>query len=137
MNINYIAEACSAIVRPLGKSFKMESDIIPTTEAEWLEVYWESNGVDDNESIIWSNDPADFSMTWVEVETKATELQSSLPLTYLRIERNRKIAETDWTQMEDIPQATRDAWKPYRQALRDITETYSSPEDVVWPEKPV
>jgi len=137
MNINYIAEACSAIVRPLGKAFKIESDIIPTTEAEWLEVYWESNGVDDNDSIIWSNDPADFSMTWSEVEAKATELQSALPLTYLRIERNRKISETDWTQMEDIPQVTRDAWKPYRQALRDITQTYNSPEDVVWPEKPL
>ena len=137
MNINYISEACGQITRPLGKAFKLESGVAPTTEEEWLEVYWESNGVDDNESIIWSNDPADFSMTWVEVETKATELQSALPLTYLRIERNRKIAETDWTQMEDIPQATRDAWKPYRQALRDITETYSSPENVVWPEKPL
>ena len=136
MNINYISEACGKITRPLGKAFKLESGDAPTTEAEWLAVYWESVGVDENESIIWSNDPADFSMTWAEVEAKAAELQNEIPLQILRDQRNRKIAETDWTQAEDIPQATRDAWKPYRQALRDITETYNSPDTVVWPEKP-
>jgi hypothetical protein len=28
------------------------------------------------------------------------------------------------------------AWKTYRQSLRDITDTYTSLDDVVWPEKP-
>jgi hypothetical protein len=28
------------------------------------------------------------------------------------------------------------AWKTYRQTLRDITDTYTSLDDVVWPEKP-
>jgi hypothetical protein len=54
----------------------------------------------------------------------------------LRNKRNQLLAESDWTQNEDIPQALRDAWKPYRQALRDITDTYTSLEDAVWPTKP-
>jgi len=54
----------------------------------------------------------------------------------LRNKRNEMLAETDWTQAEDIPQAIRDNWKPYRQSLRDITDTYSSLNDVVWPTKP-
>jgi hypothetical protein len=29
-----------------------------------------------------------------------------------------------------------DEQRAYRQALRDITDTYTSLEDVVWPEKP-
>ena len=29
-----------------------------------------------------------------------------------------------------------DAWKKYRQDLRDITKTYKSPKDVKWPTKP-
>ena len=55
----------------------------------------------------------------------------------LRMERNRLLSETDWTQNEDIPQETRDIWKPYRQALRDITDNYTSLHDVVWPDKPL
>jgi len=29
-----------------------------------------------------------------------------------------------------------DAWKKYRQELRDITKTYKSPDNVKWPTKP-
>lgn len=54
----------------------------------------------------------------------------------LRIERNKRLIETDWTQLPDVPQSTKDLWSPYRQQLRDITETYSSLVDVVWPTKP-
>tara|TARA_Y100001973_G_scaffold94120_1_gene145753 strand:+ start:3124 stop:3606 length:483 start_codon:yes stop_codon:yes gene_type:complete len=36
-----------------------------------------------------------------------------------RAERNRRIAETDWMASSDIDMS--DAWKEYRQALRDIT----------------
>lgn len=54
----------------------------------------------------------------------------------LRHERNLKLAETDWTQNPDVPETTRNRWTTYRQALRDITETYYSVGDVVWPQKP-
>ena len=55
-------------------------------------------------------------------------------LRMLRKQRDQKIAETDWWANSDLTmtQAQRD----YRQALRDITETYSSYLDVVWPVKP-
>lgn len=37
-------------------------------------------------------------------------------------ERNRRLSESDWTQMNDSPlsKADQDAWKKYRQALRDM-----------------
>ena len=54
----------------------------------------------------------------------------------LRVERNRRIAETDWTQNRDVTLANDADWQTYRQALRDITDTYTSLDDVVWPEKP-
>ena len=53
----------------------------------------------------------------------------------VRKERDRLLAETDWTQNNDVPQSTRDRWAPYRQALRDITDQ-SDPNNVVWPTKP-
>jgi len=54
----------------------------------------------------------------------------------LREQRNWLLKESDWTQLPDVPDAIRNAWGPYRQQLRDITDTYSTPYDVVWPTKP-
>ena len=69
------------------------------------------------------------------VTAKQTEIENAEPLRILRAERNTKLAETDWW---DLPthapmSAERTA---YRQALRDITDTYTSLDDVVWPTKP-
>jgi hypothetical protein len=73
---------------------------------------------------------------WADIEPLINSRINSEDLQPLRNERSRLLAESDWTQSEDIAQSTRDAWKPYRQALRDITDTYTSLEDVVWPDKP-
>ena len=56
----------------------------------------------------------------------------------LRMERNAKLAETDWVITMHKEKGTNipTAWKTYRQALRDITKDYTSLDDVVWPEKP-
>ena len=54
----------------------------------------------------------------------------------LRTERNRRLAETDWSQGADVPDAIKNAYTSYRQALRDITNTYNNPRTVVWPDKP-
>ena len=59
-------------------------------------------------------------------------------LEVLRVERNMKLAETDWTRMDDngMSDSAKASWATYRQALRDITKDYTSLADVVWPEKP-
>ena len=56
----------------------------------------------------------------------------------LRAERNNKLAETDWvvTMHKELGTNIPAAWKTYRQSLRDITDTYSSLDTVVWPTKP-
>ena len=59
-----------------------------------------------------------------------------LNLQEVRMIRNAKLAETDWTQSRDVTLANDADWQTYRQALRDITDTYTSLDDVVWPEKP-
>ncbi len=50
--------------------------------------------------------------------------------------RKRMLLNSDWTQLPDVPIATRDAWATYRQALRDITEQPGFPLDIVWPTPP-
>jgi hypothetical protein len=58
----------------------------------------------------------------------------------VRAERNRLLAESDWTQLADARDAMGETkaaeWDAYRQALRDIPEQEGFPENVVWPTKP-
>ena len=53
--------------------------------------------------------------------------KSARDLLQLRRERNSLLAETDWMANSDVTMST--AWKTYRQALRDITKTYTSMSD--------
>jgi hypothetical protein len=69
-----------------------------------------------------------------EIEAKRVALVNDEPMRLLREERNRKLAETDWWVLPD--RTPTQAQLDYRQALRDITETYSSLEEAVFPVKP-
>ena len=94
-------------------------------------------GADKNNTAILSKDSdvwEEAGITWGTVKTKLNELNELEPMKLLREERNRRIAETDWWASSDLTMsAERTA---YRQDLRDITETFSSLDDVVWPDKP-
>jgi len=54
----------------------------------------------------------------------------------LRAERDVRLRACDWTQLLDVPDATRRAWRPYRQALRDLPDTTTDPFAPVWPTPP-
>ena len=72
----------------------------------------------------------------VNPNPKTPEQIAEEQLRDLRLTRTAKLRKCDWTQFPDVPESTRVAWQAYRQALRDITNTYTSIDDVVWPEKP-
>ena len=63
-------------------------------------------------------------------------IEAEYNLTSLRVERNLLLEQSDWTQSRDVTLSNDADWKTYRQALRDITKTYKTLEDVKWPEKP-
>jgi len=82
-----------------------------------------------------------------EINAKITELEVAEPFRLLREERNKLIAETDWTQLKDISlDSIREKnWKEYRQALRDLPNGSTPKLDsrgqldmssVTWPDKP-
>ena len=52
-----------------------------------------------------------------------------------RVTRNALLQASDWTQLPDVPLATKEAWAEYRQALRDITNQ-PDPFNIVWPVPP-
>ena len=57
--------------------------------------------------------------TETEVNSKISELDNAEAMRLLRIERDARIVKTDWRASSDL--TLTDAWKTYRQALRDIT----------------
>ena len=81
--------------------------------------------------------------TETELNNKISELNSAEAMRLLRLERNARIAETDWRASSDL--TISDAWKTYRQALRDLPATASPSLDsnydldltsVTWPTEP-
>ena len=81
--------------------------------------------------------------TETEINNKISELDSAEAMRLLREERNILLSETDWRASSDLTLS--DAWKTYRQALRDLPASASPQLDsyydldltsVTWPTKP-
>ena len=53
----------------------------------------------------------------------------------MRIHRDRLLAESDWTQLPDVP-VDAAAWADYRQTLRDFPTTWTPAPTVTFPDKP-
>ena len=73
-----------------------------------------------------------------QITAKYDELVAAEPLNLVREVRNAKLAETDWvvTMHKELGTNIPAAMKTYRAALRDITDSATSLDDVTWPEKP-
>lgn len=78
------------------------------------------------------------TVTWETLEPILQSLTNAEPLKELRATRDALIAKTDWVVTKALEAGVQvpQEWQTYRQALRDITNTYTSLEDVVWPTKP-
>jgi len=86
---------------------------------------------------------SDTKPTEAEINTEHTRLNNAEPLKLLREERNTRLAATDWRASSDL--TLPDAWKTYRQALRDLPASASPKLDangnldltsVTWPTEP-
>ena len=111
---------------------------------------WCMNGAQTYDNLQWNSDDIE-KPSETEVNNKIAEIKAAYPLKYLREERNAMLAESDWTQTPDVPDAIKTAWKTYRQELRDLPSKYPNPTfdgnanvaskhlrltDVIWPTKP-
>ena len=98
----------------MANGYKMIDDkLVQLTDAEQKEF--------DDRNTAWENDAPNRRMT------------------ELRRQRNILLAETDWTQNRDVTLSNDEAWKTYRQALRDITSqtpTDDSLSNITFPTKP-
>ena len=78
-----------------------------------------------------------------EIDAKVTSLTNAEPMRLLRVERDRRLAACDWRASSDVTLS--DAWKTYRQALRDLPASANPTVDsngelnassVTWPTEP-
>ncbi len=79
--------------------------------AQWVcrgEVFSGIEWLDDNQS----------APTESEIDAEVTRLNNAEPMRLLRVERDNRLAKTDWRASSDLTLSN--AWKTYRQALRDI-----------------
>lgn len=82
----------------------------------------------------WDIDGNEITLVDATINEKMSEAESSANMDRLRMERNNKLAETDYLALSDNTMS--DDWQTYRQSLRNITNTYNNVDDVVWPTKP-
>ena len=77
----------------------------------------------------WSNE----TFNWIDPRTETQRYDDAKYS--IKFERNILLANSDWTQLPDVPIPTKEAWTTYRQALRDITQQ-ADPFNITWPTPP-
>jgi hypothetical protein len=84
---------------------------------------------------IFTDRAASENMPAATAEEQEAEYKASMDAKradVVRTERNKKLAESDWTQVADST-ANKSVWATYRQALRDVPDQSGFPWNVTWP----
>ena len=81
----------------------------------------------------WTGDESD-KPTDAEVQALSTQYDNARPLKELRETRTKLLAESDWMANSDVTMS--DAWRTYRQALRDLPANTTDPANPIWPTEP-
>jgi len=119
----------------------MKYDITHALEALKPGAQWSING--QNYSGINWIDSSQTQPTEEQVTAKIAALDALEPMRLLRVERDARIAKTDWRASSDLTLTS--AWSTYRQALRDLPASASPKLDsnyeldltsVTWPTEP-
>jgi hypothetical protein len=79
------------------------------------------------QTLIWDSNSRSFSVE----DIPEYELWEDI-----RIERNRRLSDSDWTQSRDVILSNDQDWKDYREELRNIPQTFSDPKSITFPRLP-
>ena len=101
---------------------------------------WAWNG-DEYSGLTWLDSGT--APTEAEINAEITRLTNLEPMRLLRVERDARLHACDWKASSDV--TLTDAWKTYRQALRDLPASSTPKVDangdldltsVTWPTEP-
>jgi len=82
------------------------------------------------ESIVREMNDAEYA-EWLNEAPKRESQQAAS----VREERNKRLKDSDWTQVSDAP-VNQVVWATYRQTLRDVPSQVGFPWEIQWPIKP-
>ena len=118
------------------RQYFIDGGVEPTNEDEFNSTFVRVE-FDDNGIPVEYRNPSDFNVTWAQIASKKSDLESSRDLEWREVRqlRNELLGDVDWTQFPDVPETTRNKFQTYRQELRDIT-TQPDPSNITWPTKP-
>jgi hypothetical protein len=74
-----------------------------------------------------------------EIQTmQESDITNSQWLAIARWWRNALLTESDWSQVSDnsLTEEKKAEWRQYRKTLRELTNTYENPKDIVFPDLP-
>ena len=136
MNISIYSIATGQILRLCSVPENFVTTQLQDGEAylsDWFDddKYYVTNG----QALAMPPKPSDFhefdygTKQWFDPRTDETQW------VVVRAERDRRLQQSDWTQLPDVPLATKESWAVYRQALRDVT-LQTDPFNIVWPAPP-
>ena len=104
--------------------------VYPNTD---LCVEYQQDGT--TKALVWNGNTYDpFTYDEAKVKTAYDAIVIEHQWADLRETRNKLLAETDWLANSDVTMS--DAWKTYRQALRDLPANTKDPTNPTYPTKP-
>ena len=69
-------------------------------------------------------------------DTEITERDTDRSFGWLRNKRDERLATSDWRDLPSYPGTNQEAWRSYRQALRDLPANTVDPNNIIWPSEP-
>jgi len=111
------------------------TDYVAVLTANYPGAQWTLDG-NDYSGLIWLSEGD--APTKQELDAAWPAVRDARAWAQVRAERDRLLADCDWTQLADAPltASVKQAWADYRQTLRDIPQTQDDPDSIVWPETP-
>ena len=118
----------------IDESMRSKYGMLPIQRLEIQQDYTKNISEDIPELIdgVWTEN-------WIIVDATQEEIDERLTNKWweVRDERNARLNSSDWTQITDSPltEEQKNAWRQYRQELRDITNQ-ANPFEIIFPVQP-
>ena len=118
----------------IDESMRSKYGMLPIQRLEIQQDYTKNISEDIPELIdgVWTEN-------WIIVDATQEEIDERLTNKWweVRDERNSRLNSSDWTQITDSPltEEQKNAWRQYRQELRDITNQ-ANPFEIIFPVQP-
>ncbi|MDB4001210.1 phage tail assembly chaperone [Oceanospirillaceae bacterium] len=99
-------------------------------------IYQKMEGVDPSEYENWVEIKGKAQVGWSYTDGVWSEVVKNVTVDEIRVVRNTLLTESDWRDLPSYPDSDQEAWRTYRQELRDITDGYVPVPEPVYPTKP-